>query len=41
MFGVFKQFQALVERETRKTLKCIHINNSGEYCGPFDECCWP
>ena len=36
---VFKQFQALVERQTGKKLKCIRTDNSGEYCGPFDEYC--
>ena len=37
--GVFKQFQALVKRETRKKLKCIHIDNGDKYCVPFDEYC--
>ncbi|RDX67889.1 hypothetical protein CR513_53184, partial [Mucuna pruriens] len=32
----FKQFQALVERQLGKKVKCIHFNNGGEYCGPFD-----
>ena len=35
----FKQFQVMVERQTRKKLKCIRSNNAGEYCGPFDEYC--
>ena len=39
VIGVFKQFQASVERETGKKLKCIRTNNGGEYCGPFDEYC--
>ncbi|WMV41773.1 hypothetical protein MTR67_035158 [Solanum verrucosum] len=39
VLGVFKQFQASVERETGKKLKCIRTNNGGEYCGPFDEYC--
>ena len=39
MLGVFKQFQASVERETGKKLKCICTDNGGEYCGPFDEYC--
>ena len=39
MLGVFKQFQALIERETGKKLKCICTDNGGEYCGPFDEYC--
>ncbi|CAL1392755.1 unnamed protein product [Linum trigynum] len=32
---VFKQFLALVERETGKKLKCIGTDNGGEYKGPF------
>ncbi|RDY10271.1 hypothetical protein CR513_05239, partial [Mucuna pruriens] len=32
----FKQFQALVERQSGKKVKCIRSNNGGEYCGPFD-----
>jgi len=39
VLGVFKQFQASVERDTGKKLKCVHIDNGGEYCGPFDEYC--
>ena len=39
VLGVFKQFQASVERETGKKLKCIRTDNGGEYCGPFDEYC--
>ena len=37
VLGVFKQFQASVERETGKKLKCIRTDNGGEYCGPFDD----
>ncbi|KAI4353150.1 hypothetical protein L6164_002120 [Bauhinia variegata] len=37
VLSVFKQFQAFVERETRKKLKCIRSDNGGEYCGSFDE----
>ena len=36
---VFKQFQALSERQTGKKLKCIRIDNGGEYIGPFDNYC--
>ncbi|CAL1406718.1 unnamed protein product [Linum trigynum] len=36
---VFKQFLALVERETRKKLKCIRTDNGGEYRGPFATFC--
>lgn len=39
VFDVFKQFYALVERQTRKKLKCIRSDNGGEYIGPFDEYC--
>ena len=39
VFEVFKQFQASVERETGKKLKCIRIDNGGEYIGPFHEYC--
>ncbi|RDX99951.1 hypothetical protein CR513_16925, partial [Mucuna pruriens] len=35
----FKQFQALVERQSSKKVKCIRTNNSGEYWGPFDVYC--
>ena len=36
---MFKQFHALVEKETGKKLKCIRIDNGSEYCRPFDEYC--
>ena len=39
MLDVFKQFQALSERQTEKKLKCIHTDNGGEYIGPFDDYC--
>ena len=39
VLGVFKQFQASVEKETGKKLKCIRTDNGGEYCGPLDEYC--
>ncbi|RDY11828.1 hypothetical protein CR513_03448, partial [Mucuna pruriens] len=32
----FKHFQALVERQLGKKVKCNRSNNGGEYCGPFD-----
>ena len=32
VLGVFKQFHALVERDSGKKLKSIHTNNGGEYC---------
>jgi hypothetical protein len=37
VLDVFKQFQALAERQTGKKLRCIKIDNKGEYLGPFDE----
>ena len=39
VLSVFKLFQALVERETGKKLKCIRTDNGGEYLGPFDAYC--
>ena len=39
VLGVFKQFQASVERETEKKIKCIRTDNGGEYIGPFDAYC--
>ncbi|RDX94220.1 hypothetical protein CR513_23419, partial [Mucuna pruriens] len=35
----FKHFQALVERQSGKKVKCICCNIGGEYCGPFDVYC--
>ncbi|KAC9553688.1 hypothetical protein E3N88_45637 [Mikania micrantha] len=32
-------FHALVERQTGKKLKCIRMDNGGEYIGPFDAYC--
>jgi len=34
-----KEFHALVERQSKKKLKCICSNNGGEYRGPFDAYC--
>ncbi|GJZ82180.1 putative RNA-directed DNA polymerase [Tanacetum coccineum] len=39
VLDVFKQFHALVERQTGKKLKCIRSDNRGEYIGPFDAYC--
>jgi len=33
--GVFKQFQASVEKEIGKNLKCVLTDDGGEYCGLF------
>ncbi|RDX90855.1 hypothetical protein CR513_27234, partial [Mucuna pruriens] len=35
----FKQFQALVERQSGKKVKCIRFDNDDEYYGPFDVYC--
>ena len=37
MLQAFEHFHAFVERETGEKLKCVRIDNRGEYCGPFDE----
>ena len=39
VLDVFKQFQALSDRQTGKKLKCIHTDNGGEYIGLFDNYC--
>ncbi|WJX13388.1 hypothetical protein P8452_03779 [Trifolium repens] len=39
VLDTFKSFQAMVERETGKKLKCIRTDNRGEYVGPFDKYC--
>ena len=39
VLSVFKYFQAQVERETGRKLKCVRSDNGGEYLGPFDEYC--
>lgn len=39
VLDVFKQFHALVERQTGKKLKCVRTDNGGEYIGPFDAYC--
>ena len=31
----FKEFHVLAERQSGKKLKCIRIDNGGEYYGPF------
>ena len=38
VFDTFKKFKALVENETRKRLKCLRLENGGEYCSKeFDD----
>jgi hypothetical protein len=32
----FKEFHALVERQTCEKMKYVRSDNDGEYCGPFD-----
>ena len=39
VLDVFKKFQALVERQIGKKLRCIRTDNGGEFTGPFDEYC--
>ena len=39
VLGVFKQFHALVERQSSEKLKCIRTDNGGECSVPFDEYC--
>ncbi|GAA0148830.1 hypothetical protein LIER_08165 [Lithospermum erythrorhizon] len=39
VLDTFKLFQASVQRETGKKLKCIRTDNGEEYIGPFDEYC--
>ena len=39
VLDVFKQFQALSERQTGKKLKYIRTDNGGEYIGSFDDYC--
>ena len=36
VLDAFKEFHAKVERETGKKLKCIRLDNGGEYRGPFE-----
>ena len=35
----FKEFHALVERETGRKLKCLRSDNDGEYISPFEAYC--
>jgi len=35
----FKEFHMRVERETSQKLKCIQVDNGGEYRGPFEAYC--
>ncbi|GAA0174727.1 hypothetical protein LIER_28060 [Lithospermum erythrorhizon] len=39
VFSFFKTFHVMVERHTEKPLKCITIDNGGEYIGIFDQYC--
>ena len=39
VLDVFKHFQANVEREIGRQLKCVRSDNGGEYIGPFDKYC--
>ena len=39
VLDVFKHFQANVERETGRQLKCVRLDNGGQSIGPFDQYC--
>ena len=39
VLDIFSHFNTKVERKTRKSLKCIRIDNGGEYRGPFEKYC--
>lgn len=39
VLDAFKEFHAMVERETGRKLKCIRSDNGGEYRGPFERYC--
>ena len=40
VFGHFKKFHTLIERETWKKLKCLRMDNGGEYASnAFEEYC--
>ena len=39
VLDAFKEFQALVERETVRKIKCVRSDNEGEYRGPFEVYC--
>lgn len=39
VLSAFKEFQARVERETGRKLKCVRSDNGGEYRGPFESYC--
>ena len=40
VFNVFKQFKAMVEKRTGKSIKCLRTNNGGEFTSlEFEQCC--
>lgn len=39
MLEKFKEFHVLVKRQAGKKLKCVHLDNDGEYYRPFDSYC--
>ena len=39
MLDIFQQFHVSIERKTRRKLKCIRIDNGGEYKDPFEKYC--
>jgi len=39
VLDVFKHLHAIVERELGRLLKCVRIDNDGEYKGPLENYC--
>jgi transposase InsO family protein len=40
VFNTFKQFRALVEKRTNKSIKCLRIDNGGEFTSmEFEKYC--
>ena len=40
VFGKFKQWKAMIEKQTRKQIKCLRTNNDMEFYGKkFNEFC--
>ena len=36
---MFKFFHVYAERGTKRKLKCVKVDNGGEYRGPFEQYC--
>ena len=39
VLDAFKELHTRLERETRRKLKAIRVDNGGEYKGPFENYC--